>query len=74
LTDQFDWQKIFDRSATLQKTSEDRSATLLLIFKKFSSPMMRSVFLLHITTAIANCNSSTPDTVGGLIPRLSEEA
>jgi hypothetical protein len=41
-------------------------------FLKFSTPVGWFYFLLHITITIINCNSSTSDVGGCLLPRLSE--
>jgi hypothetical protein len=44
----------------------------LFLFFKFSTPVGWFYFLLHITITIINCNSSTSDVGGCLLPRLSE--
>jgi hypothetical protein len=44
----------------------------LSFFKKFSTPVGWFYFLLHITITIINCNSSTSDVGGCLLPCLSE--
>jgi hypothetical protein len=41
-------------------------------FFKFSTPMGWFYFLLHITIKIINCNSTTSDVGGCLLPRQSE--
>jgi hypothetical protein len=44
----------------------------LQFFLKFFTPLRWFYFLLHITITIINCNSSTSDVGGHLLPRLSE--
>jgi hypothetical protein len=47
-------------------------ASPMTLYPFFSTPVGWFYFLLHVTITIINCNSSTSDVGGCLLPRLSE--
>jgi hypothetical protein len=57
---------------TTDPRRKEKKRIMIALKKKFSTPVGWFYFLLHITITIINCNSSTSNVGGCLLPRLSE--
>jgi hypothetical protein len=60
------------RALFIENCDKEGDNVFFCFKKKFSTPSWWFYFLLHIAITIINCNSSTSNVGGCLLPRLSE--